>query len=32
MIKIVGHNTDIDGFENAINDIEYDLENKKILF
>ena len=29
--KIVGHNTDIGGFENAIKDIKYDLSGKKIL-
>ena len=29
--KVIGHNTDIDGFKFAMNDIEFDLENKKIL-
>ena len=29
--KIVGHNTDISGFENAIKDTEYNLSGKKIL-
>jgi len=29
--KIVGHNTDIGGFENAIKDTEYNLSGKKIL-
>ena len=29
--KIVGYNTDIGGFENAIKDIKYDLSGKKIL-
>ena len=29
--KIVGHNTDIGGFENAIKDTKYNLSGKKIL-
>ena len=29
--KIVGHNTDISGFENAIKDTKYNLAGKKIL-
>jgi len=29
--KIVGHNTDIDGFENAIKDTKYNLLGKKVL-
>ena len=29
--KIIGHNTDIDGFELAIKDANYDVEGKKIL-
>ena len=29
--KTVGHNTDISGFENAIKDIKYNLEGKKIF-
>jgi len=29
--KIVGHNTDIFGFENAIRNIKFDVSNKKIL-
>ena len=29
--KIIGHNTDIDGFELAIRDANYDVEGKKIL-
>ena len=29
--KIVGHNTDISGFENAIKDTKYNLSGKKIL-
>ena len=29
--KIVGHNTDINGFENAIKDTKYNLSGKKIL-
>tara|TARA_B100001057_G_scaffold248116_1_gene248361 strand:- start:5085 stop:5873 length:789 start_codon:yes stop_codon:yes gene_type:complete len=29
--KVVGHNTDIDGFELAVKDINYDVKNKKIL-
>ena len=30
--KIVGHNTDISGFENAIKDTKYNLAGKKIYF
>ena len=29
--KIIGHNTDIDGFELAIKDANYDVEGKKVL-
>ena len=29
--KITGHNTDIDGFELAIKDANYDIEGKKVL-
>ena len=29
--KIIGHNTDIDGFETAIKDINYNVVNKKVL-
>ena len=29
--KIIGHNTDIDGFENSIKKIGLDLKNKKVL-
>ena len=29
--KIIGHNTDISGFESAIKDIKYDVVGKKIL-
>ena len=29
--KIIGHNTDIDGFELAIKDTNYDVEGKKVL-
>ena len=29
--KIIGHNTDIDGFELAIKDAKYDVEGKKVL-
>ena len=29
--KIIGHNTDIDGFELAIKDVNYDVEGKKVL-
>ena len=29
--SVVGHNTDIFGFETAIKDTKYDIENKKIL-
>ena len=29
--SVVGYNTDIYGFETAIKDIKYDIENKKIL-
>ena len=29
--KIIGHNTDIDGFELAIRDVNYDVEGKKVL-
>ena len=29
--KIVGYNTDIDGFENAIKNIKYDISGKKIF-
>ena len=29
--KVVGHNTDISGFENAIKDTKYNLSGKKIL-
>ena len=29
--KVIGHNTDINGFESAIKDIQYDLIKKKIL-
>jgi shikimate dehydrogenase len=29
--KIIGHNTDIFGFETSIEEIEYDLKNKEIL-
>ena len=29
--KIVGHNTDIEGFENAIKKINFDFKNKKIF-
>ena len=29
--KIIGHNTDIDGFELGIKDSRFDLKNKKIL-
>ncbi len=29
--KIIGHNTDIDGFEMAIKDTNYDIKNKKVL-
>ena len=29
--KIIGHNTDIDGFELAIKDANYDTEGKKVL-
>ncbi len=29
--KVIGHNTDIDGFENAIKKINFDFKNKKIF-
>ncbi len=29
--KVIGHNTDIDGFENAIKKINFDFRNKKIF-
>ena len=29
--KITGHNTDIDGFELAIKDVNYDVEGKRVL-
>ena len=29
--KIIGHNTDIDGFELAIKDVNYDVKGKKVL-
>ena len=29
--KVIGHNTDIEGFENAIKQINYDFSNKKIF-
>ncbi len=29
--KVIGHNTDIDGFENAINKINYNVANKKVF-
>ena len=29
--KVIGHNTDIDGFENAIKKINFDFTNKKIF-
>ena len=29
--KIIGHNTDIEGFENAIKKINFDFKNKKIF-
>ena len=29
--KIIGHNTDIEGFERAINDLKLNLQNKKVL-
>ena len=29
--KIIGHNTDIEGFENAIHNINFDFKKKKIL-
>ena len=29
--KVIGHNTDIDGFEHSIKNLELNLENKKIL-
>jgi len=29
--RITGHNTDIDGFELAIKDVNYDVEGKKVL-
>ena len=29
--KVVGHNTDIDGFELSIKHLKYDIKNKKIL-
>ena len=29
--KLVGHNTDINGFEKAINNLNYKIKNKKIL-
>ena len=29
--KIIGHNTDINGFELAIKDVNYDVEGKKVL-
>ena len=29
--KIIGHNTDIDGFELAIKDTNYDVKGKKVL-
>ena len=30
--KIIGHNTDIEGFENAIKDINYDFKKKKNFY
>ena len=30
--KIIGHNTDIEGFELSIKDLKLDLVNKKVLF
>ena len=29
--KVIGHNTDIEGFENAIKQINFDFDNKKIF-
>ena len=29
--KIIGHNTDIDGFELAMKNVDYDVEGKKVL-
>ena len=29
--KVIGHNTDIDGFESSIKHLKYDAKNKKIL-
>ena len=29
--KVIGHNTDIDGFEHSLKDIEYDANGKKIF-
>jgi len=29
--KIIGHNTDIEGFENSLKDIKYDIAGKKVL-
>ena len=29
--KVIGHNTDIEGFELAIKNLDYDISNKKIL-
>ena len=29
--KVIGHNTDIEGFENAIKNIDFNLKNKKIF-
>ena len=29
--KVIGHNTDIEGFENAIQNINFNLKNKKIF-